>query len=172
MKIFESKNEMINSFTYSKLKEAIQKILNLYKIKIHFYFILFLFIFHCSSIDSDNHSKPEPDIYYCSIDPEVSELMFFAMQQKDLTKSNEILLNLISIRPNCIDIYQILSSNYAMMNDMHNFQKYSNRAKFLQTEYELLSGKFKDKLYGNGVDKSIPNRNPSIHSRTKRRTRR
>lgn len=55
--------------------------------------------------------------------------------------------NLISIRPNCFDVYQILSMNSALQNDLHNFQKYTNRAKFLQTEYHFLSGKNLSKEY-------------------------
>ncbi len=112
------------------------------------YILIVLGFMYCSSFELSTQ-KEERDIYVCSMDPEVNELMQFAIQEKNLSKSNEILHNLISIRPNCFDLYQALSMNYALQNDLHNFQKYSNRGKFLYTEYNLLSGKSQSRNYTN-----------------------
>lgn len=112
--------------------------------------VLIILLLGCSVPIVPQSNDVEPDIYSCFMDPEVNELMQHAIQMKDYAKANEIFLNLLTIRPNCIDLHHALAGNYAFLNDMKNFQKFNNKAKFLQTEYDMKSGK-----YYNRVEKKL-----------------
>jgi len=117
---------------------------------IYFYGIIITLFLTCNLSSIADKTEVETEIYSCFLDPEVNELMQYAIQLKDYKEANEIFLNLLSIRPNCIDLHQALAGNYAFLNDMKNFQKYNNKARFLQTEYDLKSGK-----YYNRIEKKI-----------------
>ncbi len=125
-------------------------------LKINFFFLIINLILACSLPTLAERSEVEPEIYSCFMDPEVNELMQHAVQLKNYSEANEILLNLLSIRPNCIDLHQALAMNYALLNDMKNFQKYNNKVKFLQTEYDLKSGKYYNRIEKKISDASKP----------------
>lgn len=108
-------------------------------------FLLFLFL-SCNLPIINQSTDVETDIYSCFMDPEVNELLQHAVQNKNYIEANEILLNILTIRPNCFDVHQALAGNYALLNDMTKFQKHNNRAKFLMTEYDMKSGKFNSRL--------------------------
>ena len=111
-----------------------------------YYFLITLWFVCCTLPTLGESSQIETEIYSCSLDPEVSELTFHAISLKNYVEANEIFLNLLKIRPNCIDVNQALAGNYALLNDMKNFQIYNNRAKFLKTEYDMKSGKLNDRI--------------------------
>jgi hypothetical protein len=125
-------------------------------LKINFFFLIINLFSACNLPTLSERSEVEPEIYSCFMDPEVNELMQHAVQLKNYSEANEILLNLLSIRPNCIDLHQALAMNYALLNDMKNFQKYNNKVKFLQTEYDLKSGKYYNRIEKKISDASKP----------------
>ena len=121
-----------------------------------FIFIIIFYYLTCMIPSITQKSEIEPDIYSCFMDPEVNELMQHSIQLKNYKEANEILLNLLTIRPNCFDLHQVIAGNYAFLNDMTNFQKYNNKAKFLQTEYDIKSGKFNSRIEKKLSDASKP----------------
>lgn len=60
-------------------------------------------------------------IFSCALDPDVTELYFYSNQQEP-TVGLEILENIESIRPNCIDIQQSKLLFYEMNNNMRKFR--------------------------------------------------
>jgi hypothetical protein len=84
----------------------------------------------------------DTEIYHCFFDPDLEELMVHANTIKEPLVSNEILFKILEIRPNCMDVYQSISFNYAKLNDMKNFRKADFRFRKLQTEYNMMTGNF------------------------------
>jgi hypothetical protein len=106
--------------------------------------LAFLCVLNCETIGDDktNHfNNIDKDIYYCYLDPRVDELFIFAVQEKDLKISREILENLLEIRPNCIDVYKSLLFIAAIENKQLEFQKLDFRIRTMETEYKLITGK-------------------------------
>ena len=125
-------------------------------LNINLYCLIITLFIACNLPTMADKSEVETDIYSCFMDPEVNELMQHAIQLKNYKEANEIFLNLLSIRPNCIDLHHALAGNYAFLNDMTNFQKYNNKARFLQTEYDLKSGKYYNRIEKKISDASKP----------------
>jgi hypothetical protein len=103
-------------------------------------FIILLFPIE-NMFQNDISITIETEIYSCAMDPTISEQMTQAIQNKDIQKSNSILLTLSKVRPKCIDLHQAIAGNYALLNDLTKFQIYNNKVKFLKTEYQMKTGK-------------------------------
>jgi hypothetical protein len=108
------------------------------------YLTSFFLVFPLFSEDAEylDPNDIDSEVYYCYYEPDLDELLVRANTISDPVLSNQILMNILSIRPNCIDVHQSISLNFAKMNDMKNYRKAELRFRKLQTEYNMMIGNF------------------------------